>query len=366
MESEVRSGKLEERSWKLTKRYETLGNIINYLIKMHKFKIVIIGFVVIISLFTFSCKNDQPKEQPKTTPEVTISVPDFNQDSAFSYVKAQVDFGPRVPNTKAHQNCAQYFVNKFESYGAKVYVQEFKARAFDGKTLNGKNIIASINPDAAQRVLLCAHWDSRPFADHDPDVKNHYTPIDGANDGAAGVGILMEIVRLMAKNTPKIGVDIVLFDIEDYGQHNDIKAESDEDTWALGSLYWSQQPHIPGYTARYGILLDMVGAKNPTFHKELYSMSYASGIVEKVWFAAAKLGYGQIFLDQRGGQITDDHVNVNKYAKIPTIDIIHYVSSSQSSFYPYWHTVKDKLDQIDPASLKLVGQTLLQVVYEEK
>jgi len=323
--------------------------------------------IAVLALFIIACENEKPApSKPKTTaPKKEVSVPHFNQDSAYRYVKEQVDFGPRVPNTKAHSECAAYFMEKFHDFGALVTEQKFKARAFDGKILNGKNIIASYNPEARKRILLCAHWDSRPFADNDPDPKNHHTPIDGANDGASGVGILMEIARQIQANPMDIGIDILLFDLEDYGQPQNSDYPEMEDSWGLGAQYWSKAPDPNGARAQFGILLDMVGAENITFTKEYFSVYYASGVVEKVWNRAAQLGYANVFLNQEAGAVTDDHIYVNKFAKIPCIDIIHHVEGSQSSFFPYWHTVKDNMDAIDPSSLNIVGTVLLNVIYNE-
>ncbi len=332
------------------------------------FKISIL--IAVVVLLTACNQTEKPigKSVKKVKAiEKPIIVPDFNQDSAYKYVQQQVDFGPRVPNTKAHSECAEYFVSYFNKLGLKVYQQKFKSRAFNGKILNGINIIASIKPNERRRVLLCSHWDSRPFADHDPDIKNHNTPIDGANDGASGVGILMEIARQMSISNPTIGVDILLLDLEDYGQHADEKPSANSElTWGLGSQYWSKNPHIASYDARFGILLDMVGAKNVVFYKEYYSNSFAPGILDKVWAAAANIGYADIFKNEQKGAVIDDHIFINKDAYIPTIDIIHYDESTKSKFYPYWHTIKDNMEQIDPHSLKIVGQTLLEVVYKEK
>jgi len=323
--------------------------------------------IAVLALFIIACGNDKPapSKPKKAAPKKEVSVPHFNQDSAYRYVKEQVDFGPRVPNTKAHSECASYFVKKFHQFGALVTEQKFKARAFDGKILNGKNIIASYNPEARKRILLCAHWDSRPFADNDPDPKNHQTPIDGANDGASGVGILMEIARQIQTNPMDIGIDIVLFDLEDYGQPQHSDYPEMEDSWGLGAQYWSKAPDPNGARAQFGILLDMVGAENITFTKEYFSVYYASGVVEKVWNRAAQLGYANVFLNREAGAVTDDHIYVNKFAKIPCIDIIHHVEGSQSSFFPYWHTLKDNMDAIDPSSLNIVGTVLLNVIYNE-
>lgn len=328
----------------------------------------IVLFLVSYVFLVLSCKHDHPTtpiKKPSEPKEVQAALPFFNADSAYAFVKAQVDFGPRVPESEAHKKCASWMVKKFKSYGAKVTIQSFKARAYNGKILSGKNIIASYQPQNKQRIMISSHWDSRPFADHDPDPKNHYKPIDGANDGASGVGIILELARLFQQQHPNIGVDLVLWDLEDYGKHNDETATGDDDSWGLGSQYWSKNPHIPGYQAKYGILLDMVGAENPTFTKEYYSLQYARNIVEKVWKSAAKLGYDSVFLNQEAGAVMDDHFYVNKFASIPTIDIIHYNSSNKSGFFPYWHTLGDNMSVISKSTLGIVGNTLVYVVYNE-
>ncbi len=329
--------------------------------------IKIVLFVLGIALIGACTDPPAKKLETKKTESKTVAVPVFNADSAYHYIKQQVEFGPRVPGTEAHSACAKYFVDYFNQLGLKVYEQDFKARSFNGKILNGKNIIASINPEDSRRILLSAHWDSRPFADHDIDPEKHYTPIDGANDGGSGVGVLMEIARQLSLQKPEIGIDIILFDLEDYGQHaGEEQSAGSENSWALGSQYWAKNPHIPGYDARYGILLDMVGAEGAVFKREYYSNQYAPGVLTKVWNIAASIGYANYFLNQDGGAVLDDHVFINKFAYIPTIDIIHYDAATGSGFFSHWHTVEDNLDKIDKFSLKVVGQTVTEVVYRER
>jgi Zn-dependent M28 family amino/carboxypeptidase len=331
------------------------------------------NIIKIIFLFAFvfsiqACENDSVKSVKRNTQKkvAEVVIPDFNADSAYNYVAKQVSFGPRVPGTKAHAECASYLINYFKARGIKVYEQKFKSRSFDNKILNGINIIAAINPEAQSRILLTSHWDSRPFADHDPDKKNHYTPIDGANDGASGVGVLMEIARQMSIKSPKIGIDIILLDLEDYGQHADEQQSiNSENSWGLGAQYWAKNPHIPGYDARFGILLDMVGAKDAVFGEEYYSKHYAPGVLKKVWRIAQQNGYEAYFRNIDGGGVLDDHVFINKFAYIPTIDIIHHDSNTDSGFFPYWHTIGDNMDVIEKSTLKAVGQTLLAVAYGE-
>jgi len=289
----------------------------------------------------------------------------FNQDSAYAFVERQVQFGPRVPNTEAHKACARYLASELERFGAQLYVQEAVLTAYNGDRLQASNIIGVFNPEQTKRILLFAHWDSRPFADNDPDPKNHKTPILGANDGASGVGVLLEIARQMALSRPNIGVDIIFFDVEDYGAPQNAQ-NHENDTWGLGSQYWSKTPHIPNYRAAYGILLDMVGDHQARFPIEAFSNYYANKIVKKVWDMAEKIGYGSYFPTTEGAHITDDHYYINKITNIPTIDIIHLRPESQNgSFVDYWHTLKDDMSNISPETLKVVGDVVLNVVYNE-
>ena len=331
-----------------------------------KNNINILIFIFLTGLITFSCSENKSKTKSVSSKQkkkaIEIKVPDFNADSAYHFVKKQVEFGPRVPNTPSHQKCAKYLVSKLKSFTPNVEVQNFKARAFNEKILNGKNIIASFKPEAKNRVLLCAHWDSRPFADHDPDKNNHDTPIDGANDGASGVGVLLEIARQLSIDPPPTGIDIIFFDVEDYGEPQDYITDK-QDNWALGSQYWSKNPHQAYYTAKYGILLDMVGSYDPTFTLEMTSMYYAPDIMKTVWETAHSIGYRDYFLYEQTGAINDDHLYINEIIKIPTIDIIHYEPNTNSHFFEYWHTVNDNIECIDKETLKIVGQTVLTVIY---
>jgi Zn-dependent M28 family amino/carboxypeptidase len=307
----------------------------------------------------------QPTKSPKLV-EKTISVPVFNSDSAFLFTKKQVDFGARVPNTKAHDKCAAYLSSELKRFGAEVIEQKVNLTAFDGTVLKSVNIIGSFNPKLESRILLFSHWDSRPWADNDPDPAKRKTPVMAANDGASGVGVLLEMARLMAKEMPFVGVDIFFCDSEDYGQPELAGGQNNEDSWCLGTQYWAKSPHVPGYTARFGILLDMVGAPNATFCREQASDYYAGSVVDKVWSQAKSLGFEQYFVNQKGGAITDDHIYVNKIIGIPSIDIIHFDPKSGSGFGTYWHTTHDTMDNVDKKTLNAVGATLMHVIYNEK
>jgi len=302
-----------------------------------------------------------------TTPETTSNVsststPVFNQDSAYAFVERQVQFGPRVPNSDAHKACALYLASELERFGAQLYVQEAVLTAYNGDRLQASNIIGAFNPEQTQRVLLFAHWDSRPYSDRDANPDNHYKPIDGADDGASGVGVLLEIARQISLHNIDKGIDIIFFDAEDYGMPAFLN-DYNQDSWCLGSKYWARNPHIQNYKADYGILLDMVGSKNATFYKEDVSVQYAAPIVERVWGIARNLGYGKFFVNSSGGSVIDDHLYVNQGRGIPCIDIINLDLSTSHNFGRYWHTQQDTMENIDRETLKAVGQTVLETIY---
>lgn len=320
-----------------------------------------------IGLLLVSCEPSKPKEDPTinnnpVVQKARVVPPDFNADSAYTFVKAQADMGPRTPGSTAHEKCVAYFKKQFEKFGAQVVIQSGNATSFDKKSWLLQNVIASFNPTAKERVLLCAHYDSRPFSEKETDAKLKEKPCPGVNDGASGAGVLLEVARAIQSKNPAIGVDLILFDLEDYGMPNGGPEEAE--TWCLGSQYWSKNPHKQNYSARFGILLDMVGAKDAMFGKEGFSTFYANDIVSKVWKAANTSGAGKYFVDETYGEITDDHFYVNKIAQIPCIDILHY-DIYKGSFFDHHHKNSDDLSTIDKNTLKGVGQTLLEVIYNE-
>jgi len=334
-----------------------MNNIIN------NFRIALLIFIPILLIGT-ACKRESVDTPPKnpSPPKEVLKVPKFQRDSAYNYLDKQVAFGPRVPNSKAHTACKNWMVQKFRNFGADVIEQDFTAKAYTGEILNGTNIIAQYNPQQSKRVILAAHWDSRHIADRDADEARQKEPILGADDGGSGVAVLMEIARLLNGQKLDLGIDIILFDLEDYGDDAD---DGKRESWCLGSQYWSNHFHKQNYRAKYGILLDMVGSKNARFAKEGTSMQYAPEIMNKVWKEAARLGFSSYFHDQQVSGTTDDHLFVNMIAKIPMIDIINKPIDSQYGFGHYWHTHKDNMDVIDKRTLRAVGQTVLSVLYKE-
>lgn len=329
-------------------------------------------FLVIYAMLDTGC--DRPVKQEAATTGVHIdttfvnanlnlALSAFSADSAYRYTKEQVDFGPRVPGTKAHDKCLQFILAKLRQDSLLVTVQKSSAKTFTGKTFEFENITASSQPNNPARILLCAHWDTRPFADQ--DSVNPMGTFDGADDGASGVAMLLELARHLKNAKTSVGVDLVFFDIEDYGQEpNDGNYPEMEDSWCLGSQYWAKNIPI-GYNPRFGILLDMVGGKNAVFPMEGTSMQYASDYVRKVWALADKMGYGSYFTQDVTGPTTDDHLYINKIANIPTIDIVHFEVNRHD--YPYFHHKhSDNMSVIDTATLRMVGRLLINVIYSEE
>lgn len=328
----------------------------------------ILPLLIMAGLFFSSCQDDE-KPVEATPPPVTkkytkVKIPRFDRDSAYQFIEKQVNFGPRVPNTDTHKATKEWLVSKFKEYADNVIEQDFQATAYNDVVLNGTNIIAQFNPDNADRVVLAAHWDTRPIADSPLSTERREEPIAGADDGGSGVGILLEIARQLKANPIGLGIDIVLFDAEDYGAPSDFKPQQNTAlTWGLGSQHWSKNLHEANYKPQFGILLDMVGSKNARFTREGVSMYYAPQVMNKVWKLAKGMGYGNYFDMEKTGQITDDHVFVNEYAKIPMIDIINRPIVSQSGFGEYWHTHDDDMDVIDKRTLRAVGQVVLATIY---
>lgn len=317
-----------------------------------------------------SCKStgnsDSRQETVAVSHPTTPTLGHFNTDSAYQYVADQVAFGPRVPGTESHQACSDYIINTLQRLPVdSIIVQKGSVTAFDGTELPVTNIIAGFNTDKKRRILLVAHYDTRPWADNEDSALERERPIPGANDGGSGVGVLLEIARNLAARRPAVGVDLLFVDAEDYGTNEGFS--NNPESWCLGTQYWVE--HMTPYSANnlpvYGILLDMVGGRNARFHYESFSANNARVPTIKVWSEAQALGYGDRFICEVGGAAVDDHVFLTR-AGIPTTDVIEINNVETSTFPPTWHTHNDNMANIDPNTLKAVGQTVLNVVYKEK
>jgi len=307
-----------------------------------------------------SCKTDSTSTDTLKVEEPVTKrkVPKFIPDNAYASVEKQVAFGPRYPGTQAHKDLIEYLAGELGSYSDELIRQDFTASFLDEKNVAATNIIGVVNPDKKKRILLAAHFDTRKVAEKDEDESMRNKPILGADDGASGVAVLLEIARLIKENGIDVGVDFVLFDAEDNG-------DSGEGTnWCLGAKHWSKNPHVKGYRAEFGILLDMVGAKNAEFGKEGYSQQSASKYLNKIWEMAKKMSYGNYFLDMSPGGVEDDHRYVIENLRIPMIDIINMSRvNGREGFGHYHHTHLDNMDIIDKNTLKAVGKVVTATVY---
>jgi hypothetical protein len=338
---------------------------INKIMRSKRFKrlwSVLAVFCVLLCITNCSSSGDTTAANDSSilapVNEPVVEAPVFNEDSAYFWLEKQLSFGPRVPGTIGHQKCGDWIIEQLKKWGAEVTVQNAQVKNHEGQILNIRNIIASYNPRIAKRIILSAHWDTRPHADADSIRTKE--PFPGANDGASGVAALLEFARIFHQTPPPVGIELCFWDAEDGGK------VGDNESWCLGSQYWAKNKHKPDYVAEYGINLDMVGAKGATFLQEVVSLRYAPKVVEKVWNTAHQIGYGGFFpIYKHPGEIIDDHYYINTIAGIPFIDIIHLTMNS-GSFFPHWHTHGDNLDAIDKRTLKAVGQTVLAVVYQEK
>jgi len=308
---------------------------------------------LVLLVFLTACANKQPGPEKKTEP--STSVPVFDGKRAFAYLVTQTDFGPRVANTPAHEKCLTYLYSELKQFADTVWLQPFTHKGYEGTFLRFTNVIASFNPAngrTSRRIILCAHWDSRPWADQDTLAKNRAKPVPGANDGASGVAILLEIARQMKTTPPPIGVDVVFFDGEDYGRSRDL------DNFLLGSRYFAKNKPA-GFNPDFGILLDMVGDAQLEIPKEANSLQFAPDVVDLIWSTARGLGI-TTFIDAPGETVYDDHLPLNE-AGIRTIDLIDFNYPDESN--RYWHTVEDTPDKCSPESLEDVGSVLLHVLY---
>lgn len=323
--------------------------------------------LLLASIVVTSCKGQSSNNNHNNCKgaETTKILGAFNADSAYSYIERQVSFGPRVPGSEAHRACSRYIIDRLRSFNADtVMVQNTTLEAYNGDKLPISNIFAGYNVGATNRVLLVAHWDTRPWANMEKDIESRKQPVPGANDGASGVGVLLEIARNLALKAPECGVDLLFVDAEDYGNQDGVAGS--DNTWCLGSQYWVE--HMPYNSVNrpvFGILLDMVGGTGARFHRERYANINASRPTMRVWSEAKAMGLGDVFIDKVGGAVIDDHIFLTE-AGIPTTNIIENMNEVTGDFPPTWHTLDDNMKHISRETLDAVGKTVLNVVYKEK
>ena len=289
------------------------------------------GFVLLILI---SCSNP---------------VPEFNKEEAFSYLEAQCDIGPRYPGSEEIVLCRNLIISELKKSGASVQEQQFNIEV-NGIEYQGVNIIAGFYPRMSRRILLGAHYDTRPWADKEEDPALHNTPIMGANDAASGVAVLLELASIISQKQPRqYGIDLVFFDMEDMGEYNK------NETWCLGSSYYAQ--NFSGIKPEKAIIVDMIGDADLEVEMEYYSYHNSPNLVNEIWDVAEEAGFKE-FSARITKRIYDDHYPLI-VAGFNAIDIIDFE-------YPYWHTLEDTPDKCSANSLYVIGQTLLNLIYREK
>lgn len=298
-----------------------------------------------------------------------IERPSFCADSAYAYIEKQMAFGPRVPNSASHMQCAVWLIEQLRACGAEVELQKGFMPDYRGNNQQIYNIIGhfyTAETASRPRALLGAHYDTRPWCDEEQDYQDRFYNVPGANDGASGVGVLLEVARQLGMRMQDTTagfqpVDIIFFDCEDMGTPRVYTGEEREDTWCLGSQLWATNYSNQQSAVRYkfGIVLDMVGAPDAVFPREMYSTNYAANYQQQIWRSAEQLGYGALFSNQQSYPITDDHYYINYLAGIPTVDIIHYDMRNATGFPFWWHTRQDNMDNVSKSTLQAVGEVVL-------
>lgn len=291
----------------------------------------------------------------------------FNGDSALAYARAQVAFGPRVPGTAAHRAAGDWIVTQMKSRADTVEEQRWTHRTLKGDTLPMRNIIARFRPEQTTRVLYVTHWDSRPTADSDRNLGARQRPIDGANDGASGVGLFVALADAFKKTPPTVGVDLVFVDGEDYGAFDGADESTRNKDVLIGSQYFADR--LPAtYKPIFGVVWDMIGDKFLNIRQEGHSISGAPEVVTRVWSVAKELGYGKYFVDESQSGITDDHLPLlRKGLRVIDVIDINYCSNddpncTSSSPTNLHHTTSDTMEHISARSLKIVGDVALTLV----
>lgn len=323
-------------------------------------KSIISAAMLTMAIVMPSCAGNKANSGISTTGKAAEPTLQFSGDSALRFAERQVKFGPRIPGSSSHSQAAAWMAEQLKGYGAEVSTLRGELKTFDGATIPMINILASLNPESEERILIIAHWDTRPWADEDKDPALRREPIDGANDGASGTAVAMELARVLCKNSQmKKGVDILLADAEDWGE------EGNDESWAMGARHFAENDlgKLPSYPSA-AIVVDMVGDKGAEFRREYFSMQSAPGLTRRIWETARELGYGDIFINEDGCAITDDHVPMIE-AGIPSVDIVDYRTSPEPGFPPQWHTTGDTVEKLSGKTLEAVGRTLERLLTEE-
>lgn len=324
-----------------------------------------IRFIIVLTIVVFSLgtqqscdmkKNAAPNPQPQNTDASAVTFPEFDEKRAWELCAAQVAFGPRVPNTKSHADCLDWIKKELSAQVDTTFTQSF-SRTVYGRRWDLSNVIGQINPSNPQRILLAAHWDSRPRSDEDTNYANYNKGVPAANDGGSGVAVLLELARVFHKQRPEVGIDLVFFDGEDIGY------KTDGEMFCIGSRYFAQNFPLP-IRPRYAIVLDMVGDKEARFLKEQGSVESAPTLVDKIW-QLGRVHAPDYFVPELGNGVTDDHRPLIEIG-IPAIDIIDMELIGNQSTDPrrhYWHTQYDTMDNIGERTLFSVGTVLSHLVY---
>jgi glutaminyl-peptide cyclotransferase len=327
-----------------------------------KLKKIILLFVLCTTLIFNSCSKEVKQEVSKPLYELqkNNNIPKFDGNNAYEQVDAQVKFGPRDPGSKGHQQTLKYIENILKKYTNNVEFQNFTYPGYDSTTLQLTNIIAKFNPEKKNRIMFFAHWDTRPRAEHATKPALKDKPILGANDGASGCGVLLELARILKDNKIDYGIDLVFLDGEDYGKEHDLN------NFCLGAKYFAA--HYPtDKLPAFGVLLDLVGDKQAVFEREGSSDKFAPGVVSLIWGVAQQLNT-TVFSQEGGSEIYDDHIPLNQ-AGLITADIIDadlVGADTPVKRRNYWHSENDNMENISKDTLQQLGDVLTYLIYSLK
>ncbi len=304
--------------------------------------------LVVLAAVAAACSS-----KPDAAPAPPVVTTEFDGEAALKYAAAQVAFGPRVPGSEAHRKAGDWIVAEMKARGATVVQQTWTHRTKTGRTLPLRNILARFNPSATQRVLYLTHWDTRPTADNEADPAAQLQPIDGANDGASGVGLFVALADALQKQPSNFGVDLLFVDGEDYGEFGPPLVDV-----LLGSSYFATHLPEPGYKPVFGVLFDMIGDADLHILVEDNSAQRAPEVVERVWSKAEAMGRGDVFTRRSAGPITDDHIPLLD-AGLKVIDVIDLDYGPGNSYH---HSKQDTMDKLSAQSLKTVGDVALALL----